>query len=382
EPLFGWHAEHEAYLIDREPIATVGVLWSQDNVDFYGRDEVVTRVTLPRQGVVNALIRARIPFRPVHVDHLDRDAAGLRTVIVPNLGALSDDQCEAIRRFVATGGGLVITGESSRYDEHGDPRPDFGLADVIGAHATGSHHGSADEASSNWETWAEHSYLRLPAEDRDEAAGPRPVEPVTPAERPEALAGFEGTDLIGFAGRIEVVRPDRPEEVALTLVPPFPIYPPETSWMRRPTSSVPALILRDHQGGRVAYLPADLDRCFGRDGQPDHGRLLAGLVRWTHREPLPLVITGTGTLDCQLYRQGDRLILHLVNLTATGTGRAPIEEFVPVGPFRVEVGAPGAEPVARSLVTGAELAVEASGPDRLTLTVPRILDHEVVVIER
>jgi hypothetical protein len=32
--------------------------------------------------------------------------------------------------------------------------------------------------------------------------------------------------------------------VPLTYVPPFPTDPPETSWMREPTTSMPGLILR------------------------------------------------------------------------------------------------------------------------------------------
>jgi len=37
----------------------------------------------------------------------------------------------------------------------------------------------------------------------------------------------------------------------------------------------------------VAFLPADLDRRFGRDNLPDHANLLANLVHWTAREQLP-----------------------------------------------------------------------------------------------
>ena len=47
---------------------------------------------------------------------------------------MSDEQVEAVRRFVKAGGGLVATYETSRYDEKGNPRPDFGLADVFGCH--------------------------------------------------------------------------------------------------------------------------------------------------------------------------------------------------------------------------------------------------------
>jgi hypothetical protein len=47
---------------------------------------------------------------------------------------LSNDQCAAIRRFVDSGGVLVATHLTSAADEFGRRRPDFGLADVFGAH--------------------------------------------------------------------------------------------------------------------------------------------------------------------------------------------------------------------------------------------------------
>ena len=59
-------------------------------------------------------------------------------------------QCRQIREFVARGGGIVATYETSLYDEWGERRPDFGLADLFGA----SFDGSLDERMQN-------SYLRL-----------------------------------------------------------------------------------------------------------------------------------------------------------------------------------------------------------------------------
>ena len=78
---------------------------------------------------------------------------------------------------------------------------------------------------------------------------------------------------------------------------------------------------------RVAFLPADLDRRFARDNLPDHGDLLANLVRWVAQDNLPLAVEGPGLIDCHLYRQPGRLILHLVNLSNAGTWRQPVHEF-------------------------------------------------------
>jgi len=62
EPVYRWHKNHEEYLVNRRPIATVGVVWSQQNTDFYGRDDADLLVELPWRGVTQALIRARIPY--------------------------------------------------------------------------------------------------------------------------------------------------------------------------------------------------------------------------------------------------------------------------------------------------------------------------------
>jgi len=68
ETTFAWEAANEEYLLHRQPVATVGLAWSQQNTDWYGRDNAEERVDLPWRGMANALIRARIPYLPLHLD--------------------------------------------------------------------------------------------------------------------------------------------------------------------------------------------------------------------------------------------------------------------------------------------------------------------------
>jgi len=384
EPIFRWHEAHQEYLVNRIPIATVGVLWTQRNVDFYGRDSGQEKVGLPWQGIGQALIRARIPYLPVHADHVERDSEQFAVLVLPNVGALSDEQCRSIRRFVKRGGSLVATGESTLYDEWGDRRADFALADLFGAHATHAHHGSSAATDPSWENWGRHTYLRLAPELRAKVYGPRTGdEPAPCGVRHPVLAGFDEVDILPFGGRLEVVRALPSALVPLTFVPPFPIYPPETSWMRTPRTSLPCLVLNEVAGGgRVAYLPADLDRCFARDNLPDHGDLLANIIRWAANGRLPLAVEGPGLLDCHLYQQPGRLVLHLVNLTSAGTWRAPVHELIPVGPLVALVQLPAgvAGKAARLLVADAAAKVEVSD-GWVRVEVPSVDDHEVVVIE-
>ncbi len=387
EPLFRWHEANERYLLDRRPVATIGVVWTQENVDFYGRDNPEQRVSLPERGIGGALLRARIPYLPIHADHIARDVAahGLKALILPNIGALSDAQCAALRTFVGSGGGLFATGESSLYDEWGVRRIDFALADLFGASTTGTFHGAEAATGNAWDAWAMHTYLRLTPELRAGVDGPQiGDEPaVGDAERHPALQGFAETDVLPFGGRLEVVRAADDAATLLTFIPPFPIFPPEISWMDQPRTAVPALLVREPAGGgRVAYLPADIDRCYGRDNGPDHADLLANIVRWVAREEIPLRVIGAGLLDCHLYRQEGRLILHLINLTSAQTWRAPIHELIAVGPLQVTLALPdGVTGQTGRLLVG-EGAVEVTRVgNTATVTIPTVLDHEVLIIE-
>ena len=383
EPVYRWHEANEKWLVNRSPIATVGVVWSQTNEDFFGRDDAELFVGLPWRGVTQALVRARIPYLPVHADLLERDGAGLSALILPNLGSMSDEQVAAIRRFVARGGGLLATGQSSLFDEWGEPRNDFALADLFGAHVInpkdvtnlGKRRKQASETA--------HTYLRLSPERRGSVDGPRiPNGPVGPGQRHEVFRGFDETDLLPFGGVLHGLRVSSGAQVLMTFVPPFPVYPPETAWMREPKTDVPGLILNTApSGARIAFLPPDLDRRFAGDHLPDHGDLLANLVRWTDRQRIPLMVEGPGLIDCHLYQQPGRLILHLVNLTSAGTWRQPIHELIPIGPLQVRLRPPQPmkHPSARLLVASQTQRVVRDG-DWLRVRINSILDHEVLVI--
>jgi hypothetical protein len=382
-----WHRANEAYLVDRQPVATVGMLWSQRNTDFYGRDNAAEQVDAPNDGFTQALIRARIPYLPVHADDLDRDGAGLSVLILANVGGLSDDRCDAIRRHVARGGSLIVTGESTLYNEWGDARPDFALADLLRVHVnskpvrvpepgSGGGRRGAGTASSN-------SYLRLHPELRARIDGPKNgKEPAIAGERHPVLQGFDETDIIPFGGTLQPLKVDEGAAVPLTFVPEFPTSPPETAWMRVADSGIAGLVVsQTPAGARVAYLAADLDRRYLRELLPDHANLLANLVRWAAKDSIPLSVRGAGLIDCHLYQQPGRMILHLVNLTSAGTWRSPMDEPIPIGPvqIRIKLSAGVSGRTAKRLVTSGAVTVTVR-QGWAELEVKSILYHEVLVI--
>jgi hypothetical protein len=285
--------------------------------------------------------------------------------------------------FVKEGGGLVASGEASLYDLDGVRRPDFGLADLLGVQARGTHQGALNPSAPNWDSYGHHSYLRLHPELRARVDGPVTGEEPLPASgRSSVLQGFEETDILPFGGRLEDVDVAEDALVPLTYIPPFRIYPPETAWMREPDSGDPALVLREAEDtGRVAYLAASIDQTFGKYNLPDHGQLLANLVRWATAGRIPLSVVGPGLVDCHLYRQDGRLILHLVNLSHPGTWRPPLHDLISVGPYEVAVKLPADVAGKRVECLVREQDVLPTVEDGwVRFGLPWITDHEVVVV--
>jgi hypothetical protein len=318
------------------------------------------------------MIRARIPYVPIHVDNIVREAPGLRVLILPAFGAMSDAQCAKVRSFVQEGGSLIATGPTSLYNEWGDARPDFALADLFGAHVRSN---ASFKRSPNGP--AQHTYFRLSPELRRGVPGPKSGdEPAPTAKRHPVLKGFDDTDLLPFGGVLEPLQVDAYVVVPLTFIPAFPAFPPETSWMREPRTDIPGLILKE----RIAFMRADIDARYGRDGLPDHGDLLGNLVRWAAGESVPLEVTGPGLLDCNVYTQPGRIIIHVVNLSNSGT--MPIEDNPPVGPLMVRVKLPKDVSPHRVqlVVSGVTVAprVEAAS---VTFKINSISDQELIILE-
>jgi len=92
------------------------------------------------------------------------------------------------------------------------------------------------------------------------------------------------------------------------------------------------------------------------------------------------VVTGPGMLDVTVWRQKESMTVHLVNLTNPMMMKGPIREFIPTPPQAVSIRVPGKPKKVQLLVSGGTPRVrEANGV--VSLTIPSILDHEVVAVD-
>ncbi len=359
ERIYAWHHRVEPYLRNERPLARVALVYSQQTATFYGADRARAKVEDHTLGFYHALVEARVPFEMVHDRLLDPERLrAFKLLILPNIACLSNQQCDQLRRFVQDGGGLVATFETSLYDERGDHRADFGLADLFGARFGGRVEGPM-----------QNSYLRL---ERDPAGPAHPL-----------LDGLDDAPrIINGVWRVEAAATGALASRPLTLIPSYPDLPMEMVYPRVERTDAPQVFLREIGRGRVAYFPWDIDRVFWEVMSADHGRLLANAVQWAANEERPVTVSGPGLVDVTIWRQKQSLTVHLVNLTNPMMIKGPLRELLPLGPQRVRVKLPAGTKPSKVTLLVAELAPHADeSSGYLEVTVPSILDHEVVAID-
>ena len=347
--LAGW----ENYLRNERPLARVGVVYSQQTAWFTGN-----KVEDHINGWYQALIEARIPFELVHDRLLDTaHVSQFKTLILPNITALSDDQCRRLQEFVERGGSVIATHETSLCDEWGARRKNFGLAGLFGVNYSG-----------RIQTRMQNAYLRL----EHEASRHHPL-----------LKGLEDAPrIIHGVSRVEVEPRERFPTAPLTLIPSYPDLPMEKVFPREARTDIAQVFLREQGRGRVVYFPWDIDRTFWEVLSVDHGKLLRNSVLWATNETPPVTVTGPGVLDVAVWRQKNSLTVHLVNLTNPMMMKGPIRELIPIGEQKVCIRLPDGHRAkkVRLLAAGTNPRVHR-GDAELTITVPSILDHEIVAID-
>jgi Beta-galactosidase trimerisation domain. len=358
--IYNWAATNERYLSYDKPIARVGIVFSQNTVWFYGGKDAKAKVEDFALGWCGMLTESRIPFEMVHERMLTSgNLSRFRTLILPNIACLSDQQAKQLRAFSAAGGSIIGTYETGLFSEDGSPRPDFVLSDLFGAHFTGKR-----------EPRMQNSYLRLALEDEPNSS---------------ILTGFSDTERIINGTRRVVVEPSAHDfvEVPVTLIPSYPDLPMEKVYPRIADAHESQLYLRHlPNGSRIAYFPFDLDRTFNETLTHDHLRLMRNTLEWCLHEPAPFECKGPGFVDVAAWRNADAVVIHMVNLTNPMMMKGPFREFFAVGSQTLTLRLPELQNArtAKLLVAKKTMPVRRDG-DAMIVEVPGILDHEVVAID-
>jgi type 1 glutamine amidotransferase len=372
--------KREPWLRRAEPVRFAAVCWSKyaravpvtvgtsttaiQVTNASHRREASTSTSTPVLGVSHALMRSQIPFEGITDRGLVSDyLKQFKVVVLPDINFMPREEAEALRAYVAGGGGLVALFESSLYNQAGERQKDFQLADVFGV----SYQGRAETLN---------TFLKLTGEHPVTAGVPKTM-PLASQNmlqlKVKALPPAEALGRLLLSYRNTFGWPPSSEE----------------------TGSVGPVVNR-YGKGRVVYFPGDVGTIYYNFGQPEYRRMLANAVLWAANAEPPIVVQAPTSVDATIFKQEreKRLVTHLVNLQSQ-TGHAfaftpvsnghvgpYVEDVLPVYDIKVKVRVPQDKQVkAVYLAPEREPAKYVREGDYLLLTVPKVYIHRMVVVE-
>jgi hypothetical protein len=354
---YKWLAVNEAHFRNRRSLADVAVLYPQSTIAFYGSRGRPVRERIDAteylQGLYYALLEGRFLFDFVHQENLTEGILGkYRGLLIPNAAYLRESECAAIRRYVETGGSLLATFETARYNEWGDPYSEFPLSEVLGASVTGEVIGPFG-----------NSYMRIERQ--------HPI-----------IRAFEGTTLLPGAENRVPITPLQAAPLTLSVVPHYPAFPPEMVYPRTTHTGEAAAIVLDGGNTRVAYFPGDIDRTLWRSGNTDLSLLLQNTVHWLLGNAPPTVeVKGEGVVELFAWETEPGYALHILNYTNPNMTRGFLRRFYSIGPLEVIFNLPSVKKVTtvRALRAGRSLQFKQTDAN-LRFEIPTVVDYEVVAI--
>lgn len=341
---------NEAHFINQHSLATLGVVFSQRTNAFYeppGEHDPAEFL----QGMYKALLDGRFLFDFVHEDDLGPDTlAKYKALVLPNVAALSAKQTMQLRDYASGGGSLLATFETGFYDENGKRLSDWPLSDLFGAKIASKIVGPNGNAA----------YARL---ERDHLI----------------LHSFENTKLLPFAEYYVPLEPVL--EPILTVLPPFPAFPPEMVYPRITHTGQPAIVLRQQGASRRVYLPGDIDRAYWRSQNPDLSRLLVNSIRWFTNETAPVSVAGDGMAEIFAWRTEPGYAVHVLNYSNPEMMRGWLTHAYPLGPQKVRVTLPSGTGISQAKLLRTERNVPFSKTGQaVEFVIPEITDYEVAAL--
>ena len=373
-------AQREEYFTGSRLLPWCGLVVSEKTELWYGRDDPKERYVKGVYGAFQAALERHLPVALI----TDRDLElgrleGCKVLFMPNCAAMSQAELETVRTFVAKGGGLVATYETSLYDEHARKRKRFGLNDLFNCKITGEldnrqmriQWATSGTTAAHLQFTPEHPWAEDPIIRRTLTAGGVTVPPgringSIPLHCRMLLV--EGQSNTHSSLRIAAVRPAESTKKPLR-------------------TDTPAVLQCAYGKGKAIYIPFDISWSFFRYGHEYLARMIELSLREAAPEPPPVEVDAPSIVQATPHLQGDRLVVHLLN-DISSFGRShnvPGEslyvrrEVIPIHDIRLTFRDPDLKRF--TLVPGKKALEATESTEGLVVTVPKLDAHAMVVAE-
>jgi hypothetical protein len=292
-------------------------------------------------GICRALLQQHLQFGIVTSKDLDR-LENYRAIILPNVVMISEREAEAFRRYVAGGGNLYVSRNTSKISSDGVGQKDFMLADVLGI-----------------------SYEGETAEKVTFAA---------PTGRGKPLFGdFNASYPVSLMYPMNKVRAHEGCEVLATITLPYTLSTDSrySSMLSNPpgiATDYPAMTLNRFGKGSAVYAAGAFE-LWGYETQRD---ILCRIMKMLVPEPL-LITDAPRPVEITLFDQphNRRLLVHAMNFQQELPN-------IPIGKFGVRVRADGRIPKRISVVPGNMEITFAVRDGYIEFSCPRLETYRLI----
>ena len=302
----------------------VGLLWNQETAVYHGRNKGESKPSRAFRAAAEMLMEEGISFLPIHTDQLELYMDRVRCLVLPDVAILREETEELLVRWLKEGKSLILTDDSALRDSSGEWRGPGRLFSFLGLDAADRLSGATEQDPNDWAFPGTHNYLYLCKNDTLN------------------LEEDIGAELVPFGGAVRDSSSSGPLKPVLRLVPAFPIFPPEFSYIREVSKTACAYAGELPGGARAVYIPAELDCCFGADRIPDLRKVFVRLVSWALKDRFRVRLTApaAGQVLMTAWQKENRLVLHLVNVAGSNVPPGTFEHYLPAGPLTLEFDAP------------------------------------------
>ena len=370
------------WLTHKRPEPWAALLMSDNTRNFYGRSAglVEERYMANVFGTFRAAVEEHLPMTIINDWNLNYDdLARYKLLILPNTACLDDAQVAAVREFVRSGGGLVASLDASLFDEFGDARNNFALADVFGVDYRGLPDSAGDVKQELDVNFAQSIGPDYWEKRKNVFDFKQDVASLLNQGRMKTYVGAEMVTFKGPAVRVAtrgdsaaVIGTLRAKSVA-------------------GAAELPGVVTNTYGKGRVVYFAAGIDAANYLYAYPYQRLALKHAITWAASDTAPLTVEAPMCVHSTIMRQAkdgsQRLLVHLFNdLNTTAHHALPVddvplrEEVVPIHDIRLTFDRRYRFTRLHLEPEGSNLKFETA-PTGTIVVVPRLDVHAIVVGE-
>jgi hypothetical protein len=184
---------------------------------------------------------------------------------------------------------------------------------------------------------------------------------------------LKDTDLLLLDGAYTEVEGDGSK--SLSLVPPSMIGPPEFIHIDMRDTNKPGIVFKDLGQGQVAWIPWDLGALYHRVSLPSHAALFHDVIDRLYPKR-QLTTNAHPLVEITLMQQGDRTLLHLINLS----GHSQTGYYAPLKMSDIRIEVAGSFKTATTVRSPRPIATQMR-EGYTAFTIPELADYELVVLK-